>query len=649
MYICLKLYCMQKPLHALSNKWTFLLLFILSFVLYGNTIFNDYGYDDVFVVKGNKYVQEGIAGIPAIFENPYAVVDSVQLDKRPITLITFAVEHQLFNDNPHISHFINIILYALTLLVLYVLLQQAFQLEKVNKWLPLLIVVLFAIHPLHTEVVSSLKNRDELLVMLFGLLYLLLSYKYAHASSRRVLYLSLAIFSLALMLLSKITGFVFVFIGIAMFVFYKWHSINKRNWFFVLWSVLLLFRGLYVTLEGVNREFLVFENPLIKETNLLVKIGTAFLILLHHIKMLIFPNPMLFYYGGNTFPLVTLGNPLALFSMLLHVTFFVYGCVKFFKREMIGLFIICYFISIMLYANFPIPYTSMYAERTQFISSLWFILIMVSLFNLLSSLKPIKGHFGLNNKFVLIVLSVVFIVYSFLTINRNFYWKNSLILMEKDMPYLENSIIANYIYANNLKYESKQAIDTSTSKLLAQKAVTHYRQAIKLVPGFPEFHYKLASTYRYNLKNLDSAEIYYGYALSLDSIYADANYEMAKLFFDKADFQRSNYYFEKTYPLKPTDSMTLFYYGQTALKMGNLSTAYKIDKEFLNLYPNHYYPYVNLGVYYSTALKDDSAVIYFDKAIEKGYREPSLLAKLAYYYETKGNQEKAKYYRSLSR
>ncbi|HPH88187.1 MAG TPA: hypothetical protein PKV76_06920, partial [Chitinophagales bacterium] len=68
----------------------------------------------------------------------------------------------------------------------------------------------------------------------------------------------------------------------------------------------------------------------------------------------------------------------------------------------------------------------------------------------------------------------------------------------------------------------------------------------------------------------------------------------------------------------------------------------------LKLYPELPYPYLNLGTYYSTILKDDSAVIYFEKAIGIGYRETELLNKLAYYFEQKGNPEKAAYYRKLN-
>src|SRR5690606_9226603 len=60
------------------------------------------------------------------------------------------------------------LLYALTGVVLFFLLSRLF---VQHHWiLPASITFLFLIHPIHNEVVASLKNRDELLSFLFTLL-----------------------------------------------------------------------------------------------------------------------------------------------------------------------------------------------------------------------------------------------------------------------------------------------------------------------------------------------------------------------------------------------------------------------------------------------------------------------------------------------
>jgi tetratricopeptide (TPR) repeat protein len=631
-----------------ADKLIYFLLLLVSFVVYGNSIRNDYGFDDSYVVTANKNVQKGVAGIEDILQMPYAQFGDIKLDYRPIVLVSFALEHQFFNDNPHISHFINVLLYALCLLVLYRVLIVVFHLNKEYAFLPFLITLFFAVHPIHTEIVNSLKNRDELFVMLFGMLFILYGYYYYTKTTGRWKYALLSLFFLTLTLMSKISGLIFVGLLILVFFFNDFFKGKKWNYIFLLICLLMVVRGVMRAFEGLNRASTIFENPLADNKSLLIALGTSSNVMLYHIKMLLIPSPLRFYYGANMFPVVGLTHPFALISFVLHLSLLIYGIIRFFKKDRVGLFILCYFVAVSIYSNFPIPYTSMFAERALFLSSLWFIVIIAVVLCRGWIKYQSKFNFPLLKNAFLIVLVALFGVYSYMTISRNFFWKNTLTLMSHDIQSLQNSILANFIYANNLKYESKVAKDKTAATALATSAVYYYNQAIGLQPNYPEFYFKLGSTYRYNLNNLDSAERHFKNAVLIDTLYADAKYELSKLYFDKQDYKRSTYFFKQTYELKPTDSLTLFYYAQSAANTGDLVTAFKINQEFLKLYPELPYPYLNLGTYYSTILKDDSAVVYFEKAISIGYRETELLNKIAYYFEQKGNSEKAAYYRKLN-
>ena len=44
-----------------------LILFIVAFLLYSNTINHEYAWDDSIVITENPRVQKGISGIPALF------------------------------------------------------------------------------------------------------------------------------------------------------------------------------------------------------------------------------------------------------------------------------------------------------------------------------------------------------------------------------------------------------------------------------------------------------------------------------------------------------------------------------------------------------------------------------------------------------
>jgi hypothetical protein len=122
------------------------------------------------VTANNDIVKKGISGIPKIFTSLYQNLDNFKYEYRPIVKLTYAIENEIFGSNPGISHFINILLYFLSSVLLFFLLQKIFY--KGNILFSVCIVTLFIAHPIHTEVVASLKNRDEILSFLFSLITL---------------------------------------------------------------------------------------------------------------------------------------------------------------------------------------------------------------------------------------------------------------------------------------------------------------------------------------------------------------------------------------------------------------------------------------------------------------------------------------------
>lgn len=87
---------------------------------------------------------------------------------RPITHLTFAIEHEFFGEDPQISHAINVLFYALLSLFIYYLVRSLAPTR--GPTFALIVALLFAAHPIHTEVVASIKNRDEILSLLFAVL-----------------------------------------------------------------------------------------------------------------------------------------------------------------------------------------------------------------------------------------------------------------------------------------------------------------------------------------------------------------------------------------------------------------------------------------------------------------------------------------------
>ena len=158
-----------------TDKGLSILLFLGAILLYGNTIFNDYNLDDELVTKNHRLTSKGISAIPEIFNSNYYEDDfGYSYGYRPVTLSTFAIEHSLFGENPKVSHAINVLLFGLTCGLLFYLIRRI--LPDQSIYIALLASVIFMVHPIHTEVVASIKNRDEILSLLFGIMSLLTAF-----------------------------------------------------------------------------------------------------------------------------------------------------------------------------------------------------------------------------------------------------------------------------------------------------------------------------------------------------------------------------------------------------------------------------------------------------------------------------------------
>lgn len=181
-------------------------IFAFTFLLFFNSIFNEYAMDDELVTINHRLTSKGIAAIPEIFTSPYYEdAAGYSFEYRPVVLASFAIEHSLFGENPHVSHFWNVLLYALSCVLLFHVLKGLFR--DYSVYLAVGASLLFAAHTAHTEVVCNIKCRDEILALFFSLLTLQCSLN-AITKSWKWLLLVTAVFTLALM--SKISVMPFV-------------------------------------------------------------------------------------------------------------------------------------------------------------------------------------------------------------------------------------------------------------------------------------------------------------------------------------------------------------------------------------------------------------------------------------------------------
>ncbi|MEM1318660.1 MAG: hypothetical protein AAGG75_00320 [Bacteroidota bacterium] len=365
------------------------LLFLAAVALYISSVNFEYVLDDKIVVQENTYVAKGLAGIKEIlttesFQGYFGEQkDLVEGGRyRPLSIVTFAVEHQFFGLNSKVSHFFNVLLYALTGLLLYRVLCLFFPLKNEHRWwlnIPFLTSLLFVLHPLHSEVVANVKGRDEILCLLGALAAVYLVWRYL--ASQQYLWLLLAALAFFLSLMAKETAL--TFIAIVPLSIYFFTSTPPKK---ILLPTLSLLTAalLYLLLRwqvigyflSSGKEITDIMNNPFYGLSTGEKLATIFQTLGIYLKLLIFPHPLTHDYYPYHIPVVNWGNWKALLSLALHFGLVAYAVWQLNKKTIISYGILFYFITLSIVSNLPFSVGTFMNERFLYIPSIGFCIII---------------------------------------------------------------------------------------------------------------------------------------------------------------------------------------------------------------------------------------------------------------------------------
>jgi len=543
----------------LNNRRAFILLALLCFIYYGNTIFNDYSLDDVYVTN-NEQVKKGFSAIGEIFTTQYARNifedgESLSFGYRPVVKTTFAIEYAIFGSNPHISHLINLLLYLLTVFMVFVILKKLFSsYDHAGILFPLTITILFLIHPVHTEVVSSLKNRDELMSFLFSLLSCWFFYHFTTRKGIHHLITGLVLFVTAY--LSKSSAI--AFLAVIPFLLWFMPEANKKRIVLVAAVLVMAWIGIKFGVAQLfpdrSRPKQFVENPMLNY-NKLQRIPTGLFILLFYLKMIFIPYPMRFYYGYNLFPVKTWEDPVIWISLVIHLALFILALYSFKRKKWLFWGIILYLIFISMYSNIVRLIMGIAADRFLYAASLGFSIVVAGfLFQVFKISQDFRQVTARNLKNFGVILLLLFVITVIYTNRRNVQWKTQESLVAHDIDYLKNSARANYIYAGMLKNEAmKDATDNNgfSSWEKVRKAEEHYRQALQVYPDYYQAYNMLGSIYFSFYKNHQIAVEYFSKAVQINPSYVPAIGNLAWVYFKMKNFSEAEKYYQLAIKLKP--------------------------------------------------------------------------------------------------
>jgi hypothetical protein len=297
----------------INFKGIYFIIAFITFLLYANTLGHEYTVDDSTVIENNKFTVKGFGGLKEIFTTSYRAGfwDRKEGLYRPISVAMFAIEWGIAPKQPFLGHLINILIYALSAVILLSVLRRL--LQKMHPFIPLFITLLWVFHPVHTEVVANIKSRDELLSFLFGIGALSGLIRYVDTNKLKYILLSCLAFFLALLSKENSVAWAGVF-PLAIWCFTKVdfkRTITLSSVFIGVIGIYFLVRISVLGEIGGGYDLMLINNSLIGAKDKLSQMAGAFYIMGRYFGLFILPATLVFDYSYNTIPPVSFAHPLA--------------------------------------------------------------------------------------------------------------------------------------------------------------------------------------------------------------------------------------------------------------------------------------------------------------------------------------------------
>lgn len=591
----------QKEVSQLSPSWNnkliSLLIFISAFALYFNTYFNEYALDDGIVITENEYTKKGFSGIADIFSHEsFSGVAGISNELaggryRPLSIATFAIEYGIFGPKPGLSHLVNALLYGFVCLLLFYFLRQV--VFRNNYPAALLATLIFAVHPLHADVVSNIKGRDELLSLL--LLIACLQFYFRYVEQKKILQLIAALIAFFLSLLAKENGITFIAVIPLALYFFTERKLKKSllaAFPFVLVFLAYLFMRLDITgvASGGTKE--VMNAPFVlasKEQ----EIATKIMILGKDLLMLIFPHPLSFDYSYSQVPYVHFSDWKCLLSIFVNGLLIFYAIKLFRKKHLLSFCILFYYITLSIVSNFVFEVGSPFNERFLFQPSIGFAIALAFLLTSLASFKKENSLF----KGLAIAISILLIAAGAIrTIVRNPDWKDNDTLFIADAVHAPNSAKTTSFAGVAFLKRGEKEKDSTRRNNYFDTAITYFRRALVIYPDYADAYIDLGDIY-VQKGMLDSSKINLMKAkaiypdnsvLNINLQYLAQQYNaLAVKNFEAKNLPAAITAITSSLECMPNNPSALYNLGGYYLNMQNVEKAREVWTKALTLDPNN--------------------------------------------------------------
>jgi len=536
---------------AMSRHWTerrrtvslVAVVAVLAVVPYLNGLNGDFTFDDVGVIRDNPMIQR--SSPLRLFVDPYYPGALY----RPVTMLSYAANARL-GGGTFGYHVVNVALHALVSVGVLAL-AGVFLSSTAGAFAT---AAIFAVHPIHTEAVSSIVGRAELLAALLVIVALIGVARQASASGcRRSAWRAASLVSFAVGLLAKES--VFTAIGLVPLVDW-WARPREKGWRHLCAALPYALIGIaYLGLRigvigslGLPEPPGSLDNPL-AHVALLPRLLTAIVVLWEYVSLLAVPVHLAADYSFNQIPIVlTLLDPrfllavAGLFGAALSV-----ALISRRKPEVLAAALL-FLVPLGLTANVLFPIGTIKAERLLYLPSLGWCLGLGCLADAAARAK---------RRIWIPAFAALVAALGAKTWLRNPDWRNDLVLFTATAQASPASAKAHHNVAVALERAGQ-----------LDEAMDEFRESFAIYPQYPGAAFGIGHVY--SLKGLDGPALHwYEKAVRLDWGFAKAHLQIGLLRERLREYDTAEAAFRAGLAGDPDNALLLVNLSATRLEQGD--------------------------------------------------------------------------------
>ena len=633
------------------NICSVLIILSIAFLSYFNTFENSFHFDDFRYILHNEEFKE-------YTQQPFSVSGTLSnLSNRTIVLATLRLNHFLNGFNVFGFHVVNLTVHIITCLLIFLFTKEVLLFNKILKSecinksklnIPLISALLFAVHPMNIQAVTYITGRTTSLAVCFYMASFLFFIKGVRQNLPwKILFYALSIVFLIMGYGSKM---IILTVPVMFIIYYLFFTPLKSIFFkrffesifiriiiqtivitspFILifisshLNILSFFRMdfgfLQKLFDPIQIKLMHIDSMAKDNLSMTIYLLTEFkVIVFYYIKMIFFP------FNQNIDPdfpvahgITDSGVALSLGVILLCL----FAGIYFYKNNRIIAFGIFWFFITLLPTSSILPLRDTITEHRLYLPLAGFILTIPLCLNQFI-IRYKKSSFKQLAYFILPVFLLI-IVFSVLTVKRNFVWKNEKSLWsdaaEKSprLPRPLNNLAEAYdkeglAYDNKKNYKKaieflKKAIAISPTgykyynnlgKIYGrlgefELATKNLKLALKYNPDYPFAHYNFGKVYELR-GMLDNAIEEYSTAFKqTKDVYGkkyffEACFNLANVYDKKGEYKKALDTYLNCRKLKPSFPKIYFAIGNIFIKTGNLDEAFKYYSRAVGLDRNYH-------------------------------------------------------------